>query len=273
MRARNSEILYALAAIVAVTLLYLFLSIRLGSALASSSLSGHLIGVVGFVFMLMTETLYSLRKRLRRAARWGSMQSWLRFHVFTGLVGPYMVLLHTSWRFNGLAGIVTLLTVVIVASGFIGRYLYTSVPRSATGEALESGDIDSSVSDAEARVRGWLEANPDTARTLPSDIVNLPPVPYNVWPLVFGRLFADWGQRRKWWQAKRQMKGISQTQIAELGRRLTRRRELYYQMVGLALVRRLLAVWHAVHVPIGVALFSLAFVHAGAALYYVTLAR
>ncbi len=91
-----------------------------------------MIGVVGFLLMLMTETLYSFRKRSRKG-RWGSMQSWLQFHIFTGLVGPYMVLLHTSWKFNGLAGATTLLTIIIVISGFIGRYIYTRIPRSLDG--------------------------------------------------------------------------------------------------------------------------------------------
>ncbi len=78
--------------------------------------------------MLMTATLYSLRK-LRTDARWGSTAVWLKFHMVTGLVGPYMVLLHTAMKFNGLAGLAMLLTVVVVISGLVGRYLYTRVPR------------------------------------------------------------------------------------------------------------------------------------------------
>ena len=49
------------------------------------------------------------------------MARWLEFHIFTGIVGPYLVLLHTSWKFNGLAGVVMLLTGVIVLSGFIRK--------------------------------------------------------------------------------------------------------------------------------------------------------
>jgi cytochrome b561 len=100
-----------------------------GAALpAASSFVGHSIGVAGFVFMLMTETLYSIRKRLT-VARWGSMAAWLRSHVVMGLVGPYMVFLHAAMRFQGLAGVLMLLTGVVVASGLVGRYLYTRVAR------------------------------------------------------------------------------------------------------------------------------------------------
>jgi hypothetical protein len=45
------------------------------------------------------------------------------------------------------------------------------------------------------------------------------------------------------------------------------------QINSLAAGRRLLAVWHVVHMPLGLVLFTLAFVHVGAALYYATLLK
>ena len=147
----------------------------------SSELFGHSIGIVGFVFMLMTETLYSFRKR-SRSVKWGKMSNWLQFHIFTGLVGPYMVLLHTSWKFNGIAGVTTLFTVIIVISGFIGRYIFTRIPRTLDGLEIEGT--------------------------------------------------------------------LSQEALKQ--------------------ARRLLALWHTIHIPIGIVLFISAFVHVGAALYYAT---
>src|SRR5512143_4098718 len=133
----NRELWASFIAIVLITLGYLFVVITLGSVPAASEFFGHSLGIVGFLLMLFTETLYTWRKR-SRSARWGRMSSWLQFHIFTGLVGPYMVLLHSSWKFNGLAGVVMLLTVIIVLSGFVGRYIYTAVPRTADGVEMES---------------------------------------------------------------------------------------------------------------------------------------
>lgn len=147
----------------------------------AADLFGHGLGIVGFILMLMTETLYSMRKR-SRVARWGRMSTWLEFHIFTGLVGPFMVLLHTSWKFNGLAGVTTLFTVIIVVSGFVGRYIFTRIPRTVDGLEIE-GTL------SEAALR----------------------------------------------QA-----------------------------------RRLMALWHTVHIPIGMALFVASFAHITAALYYAT---
>ncbi|NTU81281.1 MAG: hypothetical protein HGA45_18185 [Chloroflexales bacterium] len=63
--------------------------------------------MLGFLLMLATETLYSPRKRARGPAI-GRLSTWLQWHVVMGIVGAYMVLLHTAWQFQGLAGVVTL---------------------------------------------------------------------------------------------------------------------------------------------------------------------
>jgi hypothetical protein len=132
------ELAVALAAIVAVTALYGVAYSQAKAFPTASSLVGHGIGIAGFILMLMTATLYSLRK-LRTDARWGSTAGWLKFHMVTGLVGPYMVLLHTAMKFNGFAGLTMLLTVVVVISGIVGRYLYTRVPRAVAGPAGSGG--------------------------------------------------------------------------------------------------------------------------------------
>jgi hypothetical protein len=183
----NKEFWLSLLTIISITAVYAFVVWWMRAIPPAGAFFGHLLGVLGFILMLLTETLYSFRKR-SHTARWGSMASWLQFHIFTGLVGPYLVLLHTSWKFNGLAGATTLLTVIIVISGFIGRYIYTQIPRTLDGVEIET----------------------------------------------------------------------SSTKL---------------QAATLARARRLMAVWQVIHIPIGMALFTAAFIHIGAALYYATLLR
>lgn len=137
--ARYRELLLALLAIAVITVLYAGWVNAVGVP-AASGLLGHSLGIVGFGLMLMTETLYSLRKRAMRRPR-GSMRSWLQFHIVTGIVGSYLVVLHSAWSFNGLAGLLTIMTAVVVASGFIGRYIYTAVPRTADGVVIEAQEL------------------------------------------------------------------------------------------------------------------------------------
>jgi len=43
------------------------------------------------------------------------------------------------------------------------------------------------------------------------------------------------------------------------------------QINNLAAARRLLSLWHTIHIPLGLTLFMVAFIHIGAAIYYAML--
>jgi hypothetical protein len=216
-RPSNREFWLALFAMLVISALYFLIVTVRGQIPAASGFFGHMTGVIGFLLMLMTEILYSLRKR-SRSARWGRMSSWLSFHIFTGIVGPYMVLLHAAWTFRGLAGIVTLMTVIVVASGFIGRYIYTSIPRSLDGFEVESSAIEKEIE-----------------------------------------------------FIKNEIKTLDQSQSRHLRQLLKRQDTLQRQAASLVNARRYLSLWHTVHIPLGMALFTAAFIHIGGALYYATL--
>lgn len=279
----NRELWASFIAIVLITLLYLFVVITLGSVPAASEFFGHTLGIIGFLLMLFTETLYTWRKR-SRSARWGRMSSWLQFHIFTGLVGPFMVLLHSSWKFNGLAGIVMLLTVIIVASGFLGRYIYTSVPRSADGIELETGELERLVREADAALQSGLAASPQALQMLSQRLaaagssgsgVSSPSGDASstsgAASLILARGFQEWGLRWAWWNARRRLSAPARRQAAQLEKILRRQRVLKRQLASLAMARRLMGLWHTIHIPIGMALFTAAFIHIVAAIYYATL--
>ncbi|MCI0521427.1 MAG: hypothetical protein L0Z70_14360, partial [Chloroflexi bacterium] len=91
--------------------------------------------------------------------------------------------------------------------------------------------------------------------------------------MVFGRSLADWRYRARWQREKSRLPGAARARAGQLETLIRRQRTLQRQMSSLAMARRLLAVWHAVHIPIGMALFTAAFIHIIAAFYYATLLR
>ncbi len=265
------ELWLAFLTILAASLVYLVVVLVRHSIPGAGELFGHLIGVVGFVLMLMTEILYSLRKR-SRAARWGRMSAWLKFHIYTGIVGPYLVLLHTSWKFNGLAGVSMLLTLIIVASGFIGRYIYTAVPRSLDGTAPDAEDLKRRMRGVEAELQRFMDQQPEAAAPL-NRLLAAPTAAGGGAGLVFGRLLDDAHYWRLWQREKRNLPAAARASLSQIERLQVERRTLQRQVDSLVTVRRLLGVWQSIHIPIGVALFTAAFIHAGVALYYATLLR
>ena len=272
MRQSNRELWAAFIAILLITLVYLFAMSQMGGVPAASGFFGHGIGILGFILMMMTELLYSWRKR-SLSARWGKMSSWLRFHIFTGLVGPYMVLLHSSWKFNGLAGIVMLLTFIIVLSGIVGRYIFTAIPRTADGTEIEASELESQISIIEGSLQQWRESQPEVARALGRSLQSDSQSVGNSLLAVFGRTFSDISYQLQLWGVRRKIQTRYRAQAIELEKLIQRRRILQRQVSSLIMARRLLSLWHAVHIPIGVALFATAFVHMIGAIYYATLLK
>ncbi len=246
------ELWLALLAVVVITAVYAAAGARTGVPEASGWF-GHMIGVLGFGMMLMTETLYSLRKRAMRRAR-GRLQDWLRFHIFTGIVGPYMVLLHSAWTFRGLAGAVMLLTVLVVVSGFIGRYIYTAVPRTADGLVVEADVLGRQLAQAQAEMDRLTAGRPGSGAP--------EAVPHA------GRI-GSWLRRGSGSSPPDPSEELT-VRVAEMKRQ---HEELQRQLANLARARRMLSVWHTIHIPLGMALFVGAFIHIGAAMYYATLLR
>lgn len=257
------ELWLAAAAIVVITAAYVVVANQSGIP-AASGLVGHGLGIAGFVLMLMTETLYSLRKRAIRRP-WGRMRDWLQFHIFTGIVGPYMVFLHTAWEFRGLAGIVLLLTGLVVLSGFIGRYIYTAVPRTADGLLVEARSLKLRMAEIEAEL-ARMDPHSDGAPSDPKTNASSPE------RRLFGRFLDDFKWWAGWFQRRRMPAEVAQ-RLEAIERARRQRAELLRQIETMAAARRLLSIWHSVHIPIGMALFVAAGAHIVAAIHYATLLK
>ena len=261
---RDVELVAAFAVIVLLTAGYLVVA-RTGP-LGPSTVLGHGIGIVGFLLMLMTESLYSLRKQ-SRGIRWGRMQTWLSFHIFSGIVGPYMVFLHTGFQFAGLAGVAMWITVVVVASGFVGRYVYTVIPRTSAGVEIGISQLEVALQQAQGRLEAWLGAH-SRWRGLVEHLDELPVIRGTGFAAFIRQPNVDRLYRQRWRRAVGQLDAALRPRADELADLLRQRRTLQRQIEMQAMARRILAIWHTLHVPLGLALFTLALLHVVATLYY-----
>jgi hypothetical protein len=143
----------------------------------------------------------------------------------------------------------------------------------AEGAEIEAAELESQILAAEAELEHWLAKRPESASTLIRHLDAISGLPQDSPLLVLGRALQDVRDRLQWRRDMRQIEVLTRTQVRELERLLRRRRLLRRQLASLALTRRLLANWHAIHIPIGMVLFTAAFIHIGAAIYYATLLK
>lgn len=91
------------------------------------SLTGGILGLLGALLMILPPLIYSVVKRIEVVKQFVtkrvSLSTLLTWHVYTGIVGSILAILHTGHHFQNNLGIwLTAMMLLTVFSGFVGRY-------------------------------------------------------------------------------------------------------------------------------------------------------
>lgn len=134
--------------------------------LKPSGIWGHGLGILGSLSMLIGVSVYMMRKRMRSMARMGLLKHWLEFHIFLCILGPILVLFHTSFKFGGLVSISFWSMVAVFLSGIIGRFIYIQIPRSIEGRELSLNEIRDMKSDISIVLKNKFSLDQDSIETI-----------------------------------------------------------------------------------------------------------
>lgn len=269
--------MYAIFALVFVTALVIFAALRFAgvyylTALAqrpqhalhqlfkSSGVIGQGLGVIGGLFCVLT-LLYPLRKRWRALENLGTPRVWFQFHVYFGIAGPLLATLHTTFKFNGVASICYWAMMIVMASGFVGRFLFALLPRNQRGVILSLQEIE-----AEIRVvqQHLAKAGLDAANLR---LVETPSSPNagRGWRTLLQLMMK---RRRELYACRQHLR--TQKVPTSLTRRvlsvLARKLFLESSRLTLDLTTRVFSLWHTLHLPFTYLMFITLLVHAGLAI-------
>jgi hypothetical protein len=123
----------------------------LHNLLRPSGAIGLRLGQLGFALMLLVY-LYGLRKRWLWLRMMGNTRHWLDFHILMGIAAPLLITFHSSFKFQGLAGVAFWVMWVVVMSGFVGRYFYGQIPRSLNAAELSMKELETTQATLAARL-------------------------------------------------------------------------------------------------------------------------
>jgi hypothetical protein len=235
--------------------------------LRSSGLVGHGLGIVGTGFVFLT-LLYVIRKKIKRLSRVGTMKGWLEFHIFCGIFGPILVTLHTTLKFNGIVSVAYWSMVLVVLSGFVGRYLFVRIPKTIRGKELDRSEL-------EERAAELKEQLAETA--LPAPILaGVEILERETLALVSGhrsfwrRWQLRWRVRHQRSRVRRQIRasGLDPALLHEALEVITERAQLLMRIAHLNRRKELFALWHVFHKPLVYLMLLILVVHVGVALYF-----
>jgi hypothetical protein len=233
--------------------------------LRPSGPAGQMFGVVGTLLMLMP-FIYMIRKRVGRGRAPGTLRVWLEIHLFCGIVGPVLVTFHTSFKFNGIISAAYWSMVLVVLSGFVGRYLYVRIPRSIRGHELTQAELDARAEDLRAELAQSV-ASPAVLnriaafeRSVVPDVATL-----SFRDLFFGEVRLGRAVRR--FNAELGRAGMAASQRADIVRLAVERSTLLRRTAYLRRTKQLFDLWHVFHLPLVYLLLVIAAMHIGVALY------
>ncbi len=124
--------------------------LHVSSNFAGSGL-GAVFGISGAVLMLVP-LIYVFVKRIpffkKHFIKYVSLQTWLTIHIYTGIVGALLALIHTGHKYNSPLGIaLTATMLLVVVTGFVLRYMTPFVNLDVKDKLLllqtARGDLDS----------------------------------------------------------------------------------------------------------------------------------
>ncbi len=88
---------------------------------------GYNIGLAG-VLMIVFLLLYPLRKRVSFLSKLGVLPAWFKWHMVFGILGPTLIVFHSTFRINSVnAAVATLCMLLVAGSGTFGRFFYTKI--------------------------------------------------------------------------------------------------------------------------------------------------
>jgi hypothetical protein len=236
------------------------------------------LGILGLSQFLII-FLYALRKHWTWLGRQGLTRHWLDFHVLLGVSAPFVIALHASFKFRGFAGIAFWIMVAVSASGVVGRYLYSQIPRrvnAAEFSRKELQELQETMSEQLAGQNLLKESDVRSALRLPSQetVDKLPAAIALVYMFVLDlarpfRIARLRSGALSGFEYITTLGGLLPTRHFELEKAIAVAREeasLSKRILFLSRSQQVFHLWHVVHKPFSYSFAVLALIHIGVVL-------
>lgn len=232
-----------------------------------SGIYSHGLGIIGASMVSIGVAIYSSRKRIRRLWNLGKLSSWLEFHIFLCLVGPVLVVYHTTFKAGGIAAICLWSMLSVAVSGIIGRFLYVLIPRNLKGSELSANQINQEFDRLGAALRE-SEIGTNLMKVVDSSFAAIRrPSTFRETVTTFLQLVRM--KRRVKRSTKRLLADshLPHAAARKLYRAASSRASLIQRSVILLQVEKLFYYWHAIHLPFTIMMFITLAVHISVALW------
>lgn len=220
---------------------------------------GRRYGMVGAALLVLMLS-YSVRKRVGFLRKIGTLRVWLSFHIFCGVVGSCLVVLHTSFKFGGIVSLSFWSMVIVALSGVLGRYLYRQIPRARGGDELSLQQAEAE-NEAASRALADLGVSSDDLVRLEKIATAGPTADSGLLALLVRLPFDDLRLRWRLGAFGRQLRGTPRPLRRQVVRWAGRKARLSRRILLWHRLQQLFYYWHVLHKPFALIMYLFMVVH------------
>ena len=241
------------------------------NTLKPSGVESHGFGIVGTAMITIGVIMYSSRKRVKRFKQVGKIKYFLEVHIFLCLLGPILILYHTTFKFGGLVAVSFWSMSAVVLSVVLGRYLYQHIPKNIEGNELSAKELEESgrkmleslhttYSIDEEAVKALGELGKPMAHIAEAGLLKL------LWYLLINdltkkaRIIVIKNTLKKYPVDKHSTKKI----VSVVNEHII----LQQRIAVLEKVQEVFHYWHVIHLPFSIIMFVILLVHVGVAITF-----
>ncbi|HEX7183706.1 MAG TPA: hypothetical protein VF756_17875 [Thermoanaerobaculia bacterium] len=225
---------------------------------------GHLYGVIGSSLMVIM-LVYSLRKRVKALKGLGRLRDWLNFHIFCGIIGPLLVVLHSSFKVQGLVALSFWSMIAVALSGVLGRYLYLQIPRTRAGDELTLSDVEAQRGELSRRLREDFHLPEETLQELDAVARTGISAKTGVFSVLFHLPFQAvslrWRLHAFRRRLQRELQGAPRPLLREMTWAVRQKAVLERRILLWSRLQQLFHYWHVFHKPFAVVMYVFMVVH------------
>jgi hypothetical protein len=236
---------------------------------------GYWFGIVGGSMMLIL-LLYPMRKRLQFMSKWLTVKFWFRLHMVFGVLGPSLIMMHSSFHLGSLNGRVALFCMLIVAiSGLFGRYFYTRIHYGLYGKQATFASLRTDSELLNSKLGPLFNLQPKAKQMLSEYENRVMQIPHGAFAsavhwfsmrIMAARLYHTVIRSlNKKLLAAAHLKGWDKAKVRRKQMRmrdmLVAHRKVLRQILELHFYERLFAIWHLLHMPLFIMMVVTGFVH------------
>lgn len=239
--------------------------------LKPSGIESHGYGIIGTAMITIGVIMYSSRKRVRAFRQFGKIKHYLEVHIFLCLLGPVLVLYHTTFKFGGLVAVSFWSMSAVALSGLLGRYLYQHIPKNIEGNELSAKELEENgqkMLDSLHTTYALNEQAVKALRELGKPMAHIEEA--GLLKLLWYLLINDLSQKRRIMMIRNTLNkySIDKHSMKKVIAIVNDHIVFQQRIAVLEKVQEIFHYWHVVHLPFSIIMFVILLVHVGVAVTF-----